>query len=166
MIFGFYVEWMVFIWRIVIFHSLRLSINLSLSSKVRNGDRKLFFFRRTGRLPGWIRLLLVSVTTVKSINTSGAPCGTRRSNIYFVFCTYPKIISLSHNVIAVTIKWLISVKIYANNPRKLLRWILRNNEIKIKEFPLFQLPPPWMVFISSCSFITNRFHINGVSCWA
>jgi hypothetical protein len=76
------------------FHSLRLSISLSFSSKIRNGDRQLFFFRFTGRLSGWIRLLLVSITTMKSINTSGAPSGTRRSNIYFVFCTYPKIISL------------------------------------------------------------------------
>jgi len=101
------------------------------------------FFRRLGRLPGWIRLLLVSITTMKIINISGAPCGTRRSNIYFVFCTYAKIISLSHKVIAVSIKWLIPVQIYANNPRKLLRSIPRNKKIKIKEFPLLQLPPPW-----------------------
>jgi len=58
---------------------------------------------------------------MKSINTSGAPYGTRPSNIYFVVCTYPKIISLSYKVIAVSIKWLIPVEIYANNPRKLLR---------------------------------------------
>jgi len=123
------------------------------------------FFRRTGRLPGWIRLLLVSITTMKFINTSGAPCGTRRSNVYFVSCTYPKIISLSHKVVVVSIKWLIQVQIYVNNPRKLLLLILWNNEIKLIYFPLFQLPPPWIFFISSFSFITNRFLINGASCW-
>jgi hypothetical protein len=80
---------------------------------------KYMFFKCTGRLSGWIRLLLVSVTTLKRINTSGVPCSTRRSNTYFVFCTYPQIISLSHKVTAVSIKWLVQVQIYANNPRKL-----------------------------------------------
>ena len=64
---------------------------------------KYIFFKRTGRLSGWIRLLVVSVTTMKSINTSGAPCSTRLSKTYLAFCTYPQIISLSHKVIAVSI---------------------------------------------------------------
>lgn len=44
------------------------------------------FFRCIGRLPGWIRLLLVSITTMKIINTSEAPCGkgVQIYTLYFV----------------------------------------------------------------------------------
>jgi len=77
MVFGFYVDWMVFVaWHGItsprknfyeeqyFFLSLLLSTRPSFSSKVRNGDRNYTLFRRTGRLPGWIRLLLVSVNTM------------------------------------------------------------------------------------------------------
>ena len=110
-------------------------------------------------------MLLVSITTMKSINTSGAPSGTRRSNIYFAFCNYPKIISLSHKVIAVSIKRLIPVQIYANNPRKLLRLILRNNEIKINSFPSFSFRLlGWFLFLLVAllriSFILIEFRVG------
>jgi len=41
----------------------------------------------------------------------------------------------------VIIKCLVPVKIYGNNPKKLLKTIIENNEINIKVLPLILLLP-------------------------
>jgi hypothetical protein len=39
--------------------------------------------------------------------------------------------------VSVSVKCLVLVKMYGNRPRKLFIRIMRNNEVKINEFPLF-----------------------------
>jgi hypothetical protein len=45
---------------------------------------------------------------------------------------------------------------YGNSPRKLFVKIIRNNDVKMNEFPLFSFPFLKIVFISWCSlFMSN-----------
>jgi hypothetical protein len=42
--------------------------------------------------------------------------------------------------VSVSVKWLVLVKIYGNSPRKFFVRIIRNNDVKMNEFPLFSFP--------------------------
>ena len=44
----------------------------------------IFAVRRTARVPGRIRLLIVSIITINGINIVGVPWGTKCSNMWFV----------------------------------------------------------------------------------
>lgn len=59
--------------------------------------------------------------------------------MWFVFLIHPYNINLSHRGIDKDkdiVKCLVLVKIYGNNPKKLLKKIKKNNEIKINVDPL------------------------------
>jgi hypothetical protein len=114
----------------------------------------IFAVRRTASVPGRIRFLIVSMITMNGINIDGVPCGTRCSNMWLVFLIHPNNINLSHSGkarVSVSVKCLVLVKMYGNNPRKLFVRIIRNSEVKINEFPLFSFPFLRIVFISWCS---------------
>ena len=42
--------------------------------------------------------------------------------------------------VSVSVRCLVLVKIYGNNPRKLFIKIIRNNDVKMNEFLLFSFP--------------------------
>jgi len=48
---------------------------------------------------------------------------------------------------------------YGNSPRKLFVWIIRNNDIRMNEFPLFSFPFLGIVFISWCSLFISKLTI-------
>jgi hypothetical protein len=48
---------------------------------------------------------------------------------------------------------------YGNNPKKLFVRIIRNNDVKMNEFPLFSYPFLRIVFISWCSLFISKFTI-------
>jgi hypothetical protein len=54
-------------------------------------------------------------------------------------------------IISVSVRCLVLVKMYGNNPVKLFVKIIRNREVRINEFPLFSFPPLKIVFISRYS---------------
>ena len=94
---------------------------------------------RTANVPGRIIFLIVSIKTIKGINTGGVPCGTKWANICFVLLIQPKNIKLNQRGSArerVNVIWLVLVKIYGNRPKKLLNKIKVNKEINMKVVPL------------------------------
>lgn len=122
----------------------------------------IFAVRRTARVPGRIRLLIVSIITMNGINIVGVPCGTKCSNMWLVFLIHPNNIKLNHKgkaSVSVSVKCLVLVKMYGNSPRKLFIKIIRNNDVKINEFPLFSLPFLRIVFISWCNLFINKVTI-------
>lgn len=111
----------------------------------------MFAVNRTARVPGRIRFLIVSMTTMNGISIVGVPCGTKCSNMWFVFLIHPNNINLTHNgsaSVSVRVRWLVLVNTYGNSPRKLFIKIIRNSEVKMNEFPLFWFPFLRIVFIS------------------
>jgi hypothetical protein len=99
----------------------------------------IFAESRTARVPGRMIFLIVSIRTIKGINTGGVPCGTKCANICFVLLIQPKNMKLSHRGRAsdrVNVIWLVLVKIYGNRPKKLLKRINVNNEMNINVVPL------------------------------
>ena len=92
----------------------------------------------------------------------GVPWGTRCSNMWLVFLIHPNNINLIHKGRArvnVRIRWLVLVKMYGNNPRKLFIRIIRNRDVRMNEFPLFSFPFLRIVFISWWSLFINNFTI-------
>lgn len=78
-----------------------------------------------------------------------------------MFLIHPNNINVIHSGSAsvnVSVKCLVLVKMYGNNPRKLFIRIMRNNEVKINEFPLFWFPFLKIVFISAWSLFINKFN--------
>ena len=122
----------------------------------------MFAVNRTAKVPGRIRLLIVSITTINGINIVGVPCGTKCSNIWFVFLIHPNSINLIHigrARVNVSVKCLVLVKMYGNSPRKLFIRIIRNSDVRINEFPLFVFPLLKIVFISWCNLFINKLTI-------
>lgn len=69
---------------------------------------------RTAKVPGRIIFLIVSIQTIKGINTDGVPWGTKWANMCWVLLIQPKIMNLNHKGKAnvnVKVKWLVLVKI-------------------------------------------------------
>lgn len=92
----------------------------------------IFAVNRIVNVIGRINLLIVSIKTIKGIKIFGVPWGTKWINIWLVILIHPNIISLSHKGKAndkLITKWLVLVKMYGNNPKKLLIIININNEI-------------------------------------
>jgi len=79
--------------------------------------------------------------------------------MWLAFLIHPNNINLIHKGRArvnVSVKYLVLVKVYGNNPRKLFVMIIRNSDVGMTEFPLFSFPFLWIVFIFWCSlFISN-----------
>lgn len=99
----------------------------------------MFAVNRTAKVPGRIIFLIVSIMTIKGINTEGVPWGTKWANICFELFNHPISIKLIHKGKAkerVKFIWLVLVKIYGNKPKKLFNKINLNNEINIKVDPL------------------------------
>lgn len=95
--------------------------------------------KRIAKVPGRIMLLIVSIQTMKGIKIAGVPIGTKWVNICWVLLIHPKSIKHNHNgkdKDKVNVKWLVLVKIYGNNPMKLLNIIIENTVIKINVDPL------------------------------
>jgi hypothetical protein len=122
----------------------------------------MFAVNRTARVPGRIMFLMVSMMTINGINIVGVPCGTRCSNMWLVFLIHPNSMNLIHigrASVNVSVKCLVLVKMYGNNPRKLFIKIIRNRDAKMNEFPLFSFPFLRIVFISWCSLLISRLTI-------
>lgn len=51
---------------------------------------------RTASVPGRIRFLTVSISTINGIRGPGVPRGTRCANMCLVLLTHPKTINVSH----------------------------------------------------------------------
>jgi hypothetical protein len=67
-------------------------------SRVNSGCPAIMFaVSRTASVPGRMMFLIVSMHTMNGINTAGVPCGTRCSNMRFVFLIHPDIMNLIHN---------------------------------------------------------------------
>lgn len=78
-----------------------------------------------------------------------------------MFLIHPNNINVIHSGSAsvnVSVKCLVLVKMYGNNPRKLFIRIMRNNEVKMNEFPLFWFPFLKIVFISAWSLFISKFN--------
>ena len=74
---------------------------------------------------------------------AGVPCGTKCSNIWLVFLIHPnniKLIRSGRAKVNVSVKCLVLVKMHGNSPRKLFVRIIRNNDVKMNEFPFFSIP--------------------------
>lgn len=98
----------------------------------------IFAVNRTAKVPGRIIFLIVSIHTINGIKTEGVPCGTKWINICCVLLIHPYTIKHNHKgkaKVNVNTKWLVLVKIYGNNPIKLLNKIIENNETKINVDP-------------------------------
>jgi hypothetical protein len=54
----------------------------------------MFAVNPTASVPGRLRLLIVSMTTINDINIVGVPCGTKCSNIWLVFLIHPNNITV------------------------------------------------------------------------
>ena len=81
--------------------------------------------------------------TINGINMVGAPWGTKCSNTWLVFLIHPNNKNLIHKGrarVSVSVRCLVLVKIYGNNPKKLFVTIIRNNDVRMNEFPLFSFP--------------------------
>jgi len=61
--------------------------------------------------------------------------------------------------VSVSVSCLVLVKIYGNNPKKLFVRIIRNNDVRMNDFPLFSFPFLRIVFISWCSLCINKLTI-------
>ena len=71
----------------------------------------MFAVKRTGKVPGRIRFLIVSMMTINGISMVGVPCGTRCSNMWLVFLIHPNSINLSHKGNArVSVSNMLSIK--------------------------------------------------------
>lgn len=51
---------------------------------------------RTAKVPGRIRLLIVSIITMNGISMVGVPWGTKCSNMWLVFLIHPNSMNLIH----------------------------------------------------------------------
>ena len=63
--------------------------------------------------------------------------------MWLVFLFHPNNINLTHSGRAkgcVSVRCLVLVKMYGNNPGKLFVRIIRNSEVRINEFPLLSFP--------------------------
>jgi len=71
--------------------------------------------------------------------------------MWLVFLIQPNSMNLTHSgsaSVKVSVKWLVLVKMYGNNPKKLFIRIIRNRDVRMNEFPLFSFPFLRIVFIS------------------
>jgi hypothetical protein len=79
-----------------------------------------------------------------------------------VFLIHPNNINLIHKgraKVSVSVRCLVLVKMYGNSPRKLFVRIIRNNDVRMNEFPLFSFPFLIIVFISWCSLFISKLII-------
>lgn len=75
---------------------------------------------RTANVPGRIKLLIVSIHTIKGMRIEGVPWGTRWVNICCRLLIQPYSINESQNGSAidrVIVKWLVEVKVYGKDQK-------------------------------------------------
>ena len=121
----------------------------------------IFAASRTAKVPGRIMFLIVSINTMNDISAGGVPWGTKWENIWFVWLIHPNSINLNHigsAIVNVNAKCLVLVKIYGNNPMKLLNIIIIKIEMKMNVVPLNDLGPS-NVLNSLCKVKFILFHI-------
>ena len=73
----------------------------------------MFAVRCTARVPGRIRLLIVSMITMNGFSMVGVPWGIKCSNMWFVFLIHSNNMNLTHNgkaSVSVSVKCLVLVK--------------------------------------------------------
>lgn len=140
-----------------------------LNKVIKRWPAIIFAVNRTANVPGRIILLIVSIKTIKGIKIFGVPWGIIWANICWELLIHPYNINLNHKGSEIDndrIKWLVLVKIYGNNPKKLLNKIKENIETKIKVDPLNLFVPSkilnslWRVFKIKFQIIKNRLGIN------
>ena len=61
--------------------------------------------------------------------------------------------------VSVSVKCLVLVKMFGNNPRKLSVRVMRNSDVRMNEFPLFSFPFLRIVFISWCSLFISSLTV-------
>jgi hypothetical protein len=80
-----------------------------------------------------------------------------------VFLIHPNSINLLHSgraKVSVSVRCLVLVKIYSNNPKKMFAKIIMNNDVRMNKFPLFSFPFLRIVFISWCSLFISKLTIT------
>jgi hypothetical protein len=80
--------------------------------------------------------------------------------MWLVILIHRNNINLNHRgraKFSVSVKCLVLVKMYGNNPKKLFVKIIRNNDVRMNEFPIFSFPFLRIVFISWCSLFISKF---------
>lgn len=98
---------------------------------------------------------------MNGIKAAGVPWGTKWANMCWVWLIHPNNINAIHSGKArlnVIIKWLVLVKIYGNNPKKLLNTIRLNNETNIIVIP--ECCGPNKVLNSKCRVLVTFDHIR------
>lgn len=94
----------------------------------------MFAAKRTERVIGRIKLLMISMITIKGINGEGVPVGTRWAKKSVILLIRLNIINPNHKGRAkdkVIAKWLVAVKVKEAKPKALLKRINVNNLINI-----------------------------------
>jgi len=114
-----------------------LLFNKFLIKEIKRWPAIILAERRIERVIGRIKLLIVSIITIKGLKAKGVLRGTRWVNICAVFLVQPLIINLSQNGIAKereTDKWLVGVKIKGKSLKKLRKEIIVKKVKKIIKF--------------------------------
>lgn len=144
------------IWIIIIIDKIILLISVDLfpNNLINKWPAIILAVNRTANLPGRIILLIVSINTIKGINTLGVPLGTKWVNIILVFLNHPNSIMDNHKgkaMVREKVKCLVLVKIYGISPKKLFIRININKETVIKVIPLEFNPNN--ILNSLCNFV-------------
>lgn len=107
---------------------------IPLNNEINKWPAIILAANRTDKVIGRIIFLVVSINTMKDESIIGVPFGTKWENILFVFFIHPynrKIIHIGIAKVNVIIICLVAVKIYGNNPNRLLKKIRINKDWNI-----------------------------------
>lgn len=107
---------------------------IPLNNEINRCPAIILAANRTDKVIGRIIFLVVSINTMKDESIIGVPLGTKWENILFVFFIHPynrKIIHIGIAKVNVIIICLVAVKIYGNNPNRLLKKIRINKDWNI-----------------------------------
>lgn len=120
----------------IILEGKKISWNFSLiplKREISKWPAIIFAARRTERVIGRIKFLIVSIKTIKEDNSMGVPEGTKWENMWLVFLIHPNNMKIIQNGMARDILiriCLVAVKMYGNKPKKLLSIINMNRDCK------------------------------------
>ena len=92
----------------------------------------------------------------------GVLSGTKYSDVWLLFLIHSNSINHIHRdraKISVSVRCLVLVKMCRNNPKKLFVKIIKNEDIRWNEFPLFSFHFLRIVFISLCSLFISKLLI-------
>lgn len=126
------------IWIIIIIIVIKIGLIADCLNRVNNKWPAIILaVKRIASVHGRIKFLIVSINTINGIRKEGVPWGIIWLNIWFILLNHRNINNENHignDIDIAKIKCLELVKIYGNNPIKLLIKINKNIEIKYNRF--------------------------------